>query len=92
MYSEYTINGRTIPITYTGDQEKAKVVVDQLTEFEEKLRAEQSKAGEGMRAPAAPEAGKSPEKDPEQNAKADAGKLRLSLVPVQIIRDIAEVR
>lgn len=78
MYSEY--------------QEKAKSVVDQLTEFEEKLRAEQSKAGEEMRAPAAPEDGKSPEKDPEQSAKADAGKLRLSLVPVQIIRDIAEVR
>lgn len=154
MYSEYTINGRTIPIIDTGnamlvglwdlaremgwgngletleplvmcdhagyfkvdyrgtvqsypfvtgddifrlqanapDQEKAKDVVDRLTEFEEKLRAEQSKAGEEMRAPAAPEAGKSPENDQEQSAKADAGKLRLSLVPVQIIRDIAEVR
>ena len=28
----------------------------------------------------------------DQTAKADAGKLELSLVPVQIIRDIAEVR
>lgn len=27
-----------------------------------------------------------------QNAKADAGKLQLSLVPTQITRDIAEVR
>ena len=27
-----------------------------------------------------------------QEAKADAGKLQLSLVPTQIIRDIAEVR
>lgn len=27
-----------------------------------------------------------------QNAKADAGKLQLTLVPTQIIRDIAEVR
>ena len=27
-----------------------------------------------------------------QRAKADAGKIRPSLVPVQIIRDIAEVR
>ena len=28
----------------------------------------------------------------DQTAKADAGKLRISLVPTQIIRDIAEVR
>lgn len=28
----------------------------------------------------------------DQTAKADTGKLRLSLVPSQIIRDIAEVR
>ena len=28
----------------------------------------------------------------KQEAKADAGKLELDLVPVQIIRDIAEVR
>jgi hypothetical protein len=28
----------------------------------------------------------------DQSAKADAGKLRLSLVPTQIIKDIAEVR
>lgn len=28
----------------------------------------------------------------DQTAKADAGKLKLSLVPTQIIRDIAEVR
>lgn len=28
----------------------------------------------------------------DQTAKADAGKLMLSLVPTQIIRDIAEVR
>lgn len=28
----------------------------------------------------------------EQSAKADAGKLQLSLVPTQIIRDIAQVR
>lgn len=27
-----------------------------------------------------------------QNAKADAGKLQLTLVPTQIIKDIAEVR
>lgn len=27
-----------------------------------------------------------------QNAKADAGKLQISLVPTQIVRDIAEVR
>ncbi len=63
------------------DQDKAKAVVDRLAEFEAKLRAEQCKAGREMRAPAAPE-----------TEKADAGKLRLSLVPVQIIRDIAEVR
>ena len=31
-------------------------------------------------------------KQPDQSAKADAGKLRLTLVPRQIIRDIAEVR
>ena len=30
--------------------------------------------------------------DPSQKAKADAGKLQLSLVPTQIIRDVAEVR
>lgn len=30
--------------------------------------------------------------DENQTAKADAGKLQLHLVPVQIIRDIAEVR
>lgn len=29
---------------------------------------------------------------PSQDAKADAGKLQLTLVPTQIIRDIAEVR
>ena len=29
---------------------------------------------------------------PDQEAKADAGKLKLSLVPTQVIRDIAEVR
>ena len=28
----------------------------------------------------------------DQNAKADAGKLQLSLVPTQIIKDVAEVR
>lgn len=28
----------------------------------------------------------------DQNAKADAGKLQLSLVPTQIVKDIAEVR
>ena len=28
----------------------------------------------------------------DQQAKADAGKLELDLVPTQIIRDIAEVR
>ena len=28
----------------------------------------------------------------DQTAKSDAGKLRLSLVPTQIIRDVAEVR
>ena len=28
----------------------------------------------------------------EQTAKADAGKLQLSLVPTQIIKDVAEVR
>lgn len=70
------------------DQDKAKAVVDWLTDFEAKLRAEQRKAGQEMRAPVVPET----EKAPEQSAKADAGKLRLSLVPVQIIRDIAEVR
>lgn len=32
------------------------------------------------------------EKDPSQTAKVDAGKLQLTLVPTQIIRDIAEVR
>ena len=74
------------------DQDKAKAVVDRLAEFEAKLRAEQCKAGQEMRAPAVPEAEKAPEKDPGQSAKADAGKLRISLVPVQIIRDIAEVR
>ena len=30
--------------------------------------------------------------DPNQKAKADAGKLQLSLVPAQIIKDVAEVR
>lgn len=35
----------------------------------------------------APEAAK-----PSQEAKADAGKLELDLVPVQILRDIAQVR
>lgn len=30
--------------------------------------------------------------DYDQNAKADAGKLRLTLVPRQIIRDIAAIR
>lgn len=30
--------------------------------------------------------------DQSQNAKADAGKLQLSLVPTQIIKDVAEVR
>lgn len=30
--------------------------------------------------------------DDNQNAKADAGKLQLSLVPTQIIKDVAEVR
>lgn len=30
--------------------------------------------------------------DYDQNVKADAGKLRLTLVPRQIIKDIAEVR
>ena len=29
---------------------------------------------------------------PDQSAKADAGKLQITLVPTQIIRDIAEVR
>lgn len=72
------------------DQDKAKAVVDRLEDFEAKLRAEQRKAGQEMRAPAAPEDTQQP--DPAQSAKADAGKLRLSLVPVQIIRDIAEVR
>lgn len=74
------------------DQDKAKAIVDRLADFEAKLRAEQRKAGQEMRAPAAPEAEKATEQDPEQIAKADAGKLRRSLVPVQIIRDIAEVR
>lgn len=32
------------------------------------------------------------EESSDQTAKADAGKLKLSLVPTQIIRDIAEVR
>lgn len=32
------------------------------------------------------------ERLPDQTAKADAGKLQIHLVPVQIIRDIAEVR
>lgn len=31
-------------------------------------------------------------RDPGQEAKADAGKLQITLVPRQIIRDIAEVR
>ena len=31
-------------------------------------------------------------KEPEQEAKADGGKMRISLVPLQIISDIAEVR
>lgn len=33
-----------------------------------------------------------PKKKPNQEAKADAGKLQLTLVPRQIIKDIAEVR
>lgn len=31
-------------------------------------------------------------KEPEQEAKSDGGKMRISLVPLQIISDIAEVR
>lgn len=31
-------------------------------------------------------------KEPEQEAKADDGKMRISIVPLQIISDIAEVR
>lgn len=34
----------------------------------------------------------SAENEPSQTAKADAGKLQITLVPRQIIRDIAEVR
>lgn len=30
--------------------------------------------------------------DPSQKAKSDAGKLQISLVPTQIIKDVAEVR
>ena len=35
---------------------------------------------------------KEPLTDENQTAKADAGKLQIHLVPVQIVRDIAEVR
>lgn len=31
-------------------------------------------------------------KDPDQTAKADAGKLQLTLVPTEIIRNIATIR
>ena len=53
-------------------------------EQEEKFARILDSVDEGKKLPAP--------KTPDQTAKADAGKLRLSLVPMQIMFDIAEVR